>query len=33
MGPSQPSAASAEMEARAGCQKLFGRVPDDVTIL
>ncbi|MEC7489999.1 MAG: hypothetical protein VYA17_10470 [Pseudomonadota bacterium] len=33
MGPSQPSVASAEMEARAGCQKLFGWVPDDVTIL
>ena len=33
MGEAQADAESAEMEARAACQQMFGKSPDDVTVL
>jgi len=33
MGGAQADAEAAEMEARAACQQLFGKSPDDITIL
>jgi hypothetical protein len=33
MGGAQADAEAAEMEARAACRQLFGKSPDDITIL
>ena len=33
MGSAHDSPESAEMDARAACQQLLGRAPDDVTVL
>mgnify|MGYP003625306854 FL=1 len=33
MGTAHPDADSAEMDARAACHRIFGRPPDDVTVL